>query len=135
MSCLFCSFVKKERECFKVLEDDDFFAFLDINPINPGHTLLIPKIHVSDALDMEDDLYSELFLTARNLSTKIKNIIGAPRIGLVIEGFGVNHVHIHLVPVYQGNELNPERARPANREDLQIMQGRILTYLSDHPDI
>lgn len=123
MNCLFCDFVNnKNKKFYKVWEDDISLAFLDINPVNKGHVLLIPKEHYSDILEMRDDLYVKLFTSAKKLSERLRNTIESPRVGLVIEGFGVDHVHIHLVPVYKGGELNPERAYRASHEELQEVQ-------------
>ena len=129
MNCLFCDFITGEKDFFKIWENDHFLAFLDINPINPGHTLLVPKKHYSDIFEMDQDTYVDIFEVARLLANKIKKTLDAPRVGLAIEGFGVDHVHIHLVPVYGGNELNPERAKPASSEDLKIMQDKLVSSL------
>lgn len=129
MNCLFCDIVNGKKDFFKIWEDDLFLAFLDINPINPGHTLLIPKKHYAEVFEMDEDAYKKIFSTAKFLAIKLKKIIDTPKIGLAIEGFGVDHVHIHLVPVYSGNELNPERAKPASLEDLESMKIKITSSL------
>lgn len=129
MTCIFCDFSSKQKDCFKVWEDDSFLAFLDINPINPGHTLLIPKDHIANVFDMNNDAYIELFEAIRFLSPKIKKALNAPKVGMAIEGFGVGHAHVHLVPVYKGNELNPERAQPASAEDLELIRDKIVSEL------
>ena len=130
MECLFCDFAKSEKDCFKVWEDDLFIAFLDIHPINPGHTLIVPKKHYADAFEMDESTYSKIFEVARFLAPKMKNAFGAPRVGLAIEGFGVEHVHIHLVPVHNGNELNPERAKEALVEELQHSQAKLIAAIN-----
>ena len=129
MECLFCNFAKVDKDCFKVWEDDLFIAFLDINPINPGHTLVVPKKHYADVFEMDESTYNKIFEAARFLSTKMKSAFEAPRVGLVIEGFGVEHVHIHLVPIYNGNELNPERAKEASVEELQHSQAKLISAI------
>ena len=129
MNCIFCDFANNEKECFKVWEDEHFLAFLDIHPINHGHTLLIPKEHIADVFNLEEDLYTKLFSSAQMLAQKMKKVFNAPRIGLAIEGFGVDHVHIHLVPVYSGNELNPERAIAASPDELRLIQQKIVSAL------
>ena len=129
MICIFCDFVNNKKECFKVWENDSFLAFLDIHPINPGHTLLIPKKHIGDVFDLEEDLYTKLFTSTKMLAPKIKKALNAPRIGVAIEGFGIDHVHVHLVPVYSGNELNPERATSASLDDLRLVQQKIVSTI------
>lgn len=129
MNCLFCDFTNNEKDILKVWEDDSFLAFLDINPINPGHTLLIPKKHYSDVFEMDEQMYKSIFEAAKFLAVKIKKAFNAPRVGLAIEGFGVDHVHLHLVPTYGGNELNPEKAKPASRDELEAIQKIIISTL------
>jgi len=126
MDCIFCKFAKNEATCAKVWENERFLVFLDIMPINPGHILLVPKIHNEDIFKLEDDLYEEIFQIAKKLSEPLKKITEAKRVGMVIEGFGVNHSHLHLVPLYKGHELNPERSQKASEEDLKEMQEKLV---------
>jgi histidine triad (HIT) family protein len=125
MNCLFCDFVNNKKDFYKVWEDVGTLAFLDINPVNKGHVLLIPKKHYSDIFDMDDDLYQKLFSNAKKLSLKLKGVINCPRVGIAVEGFGVDHVHIHLVPVYKGGELNPDRAYKASKSELKEVQEKL----------
>lgn len=131
MDCIFCKFVKNEVTCAKVWENENFLVFLDIAPINPGHILLIPKNHNEDIFKLEDDLYSEIFKIAKKLSEPLKKITDAKRIGMVIEGFGVDHSHLHLVPLYKGHELNPERAKKASEDELKQMQTKLIEAFKD----
>jgi histidine triad (HIT) family protein len=131
MNCLFCDFTNDEKGTLKVWEDDLFLAFLDINPINPGHTLLIPKKHHSDVFAMDEQTYKSIFENAKFLAVKIKEALNAPRVGLAIEGFGVDHAHIHLVPVYSGNDLNPERAKPVSKNELEVIQKILISSLEE----
>jgi len=126
MKCLFCEIVKGDQPALKVWENDDFLVFLDIKPINPGHLLLIPKQHSDDIFSLPDPLYDEMFKVAKKVSNTLREAVESKRVGLAIEGFGVPHAHIHLVPVNQGNELNPLRAKPASEDDLRGMQ-KVLT--------
>lgn len=129
MECPFCDFAKGEKDCFKVWEDDLFIAFLVIHPINPGHTLVVPKKHYADVFEMDESTYNKIFEATRFLAPKMKSAFDAPRVGLAIEGFGVEHVHIHLVPVYKGNELNPERAKEALVEELQLSHAKLIAAI------
>jgi len=130
MNCIFCKIVAGEAPCHKIWEDDHFLAFLDINPINPGHTLLIPKKHYSDVFEMNEETYKGIFEAAKLLATKIRGVFDAPKMGLAIEGFGVDHVHIHLVPVYNGNELNPERAKEMPEVELVEIRQNLMNIIS-----
>lgn len=126
MNCIFCDFVNGEKQSFKIWENDQFLAFLDINPINPGHVLLIPKKHNQDVFEMSPDEYTDILIAAKYLSFRIKAVFNAPKIGLAIEGFGIDHAHIHIVPVHKGNDLNPERAKPMAEEELKKIQQKII---------
>ena len=123
--CVFCKIVGKEIPANIIWESDRFLAFLDRGPINPGHILIIPKEHIESVFDMPDGLYEELFKTAKVLSTPLQKAMSSVRVGIAIEGFGVPHVHLHLVPINHGNELNPERAKPMPSEELAEIAEKI----------
>ncbi len=126
MQCLFCDIINNKKPSFKVWENEDFLAFLDIKPINPGHMLLIPKRHIQGVFDLPDDIYNEIFIVARKLSEPLRQTTSALRIGFAIEGFGVPHAHVHLVPINSGNELNPERSKRTSETELRKMQEKLL---------
>ncbi len=129
-NCLFCKIVKKELPSYKIWENENFLAFLDINPINPGHTILVPKKHVDYIFDLEEPLYSEMFKIVKQLSKVLKQAIGSKKIGLIIEGFAVPHAHIHLIPINRGNELNPSRAKKGDPKQLLKIAENIISYCS-----
>lgn len=126
MKCIFCDIVAGKISAYKVWENTNFLVFLDINPINPGHILVIPKIHCGDVYDLPDDLYAELFKLIKKIAPAFKKAMQASRTGLIVEGFGVDHTHVHLVPINFGNELNPDRAKPATAEDLGRIQALLV---------
>ncbi len=97
-SCIFCKIVSGEVSTKKVYEDDLFVAFLDIHPVAPGHTLLIPKAHYRWFYELPDDLYDELFRTVKKLTPGIRDHYGADYVRLGIVGADVSHVHVHLIP-------------------------------------
>jgi histidine triad (HIT) family protein len=125
MDCIFCKISKKEIPSKVIYEDEKFLAFLDINPIKEGHTLIIPKQHVDDLFSMDQHLYHEMWDVAKKLAPILKNSTEAKRIGVSVEGFLVPHAHIHLIPLNKGNELNPENAKPANSQELEAVAERI----------
>lgn len=122
MKCIFCDIINNRAEGLKVWEDKNFILLLDVKPINPGHLLLIPKKHAPDVFNLPNDQYVSLFVLAKKATQILKRISGAKRIGLAIEGFGVDHIHIHLVPVNKGNELNPLRAKKVFLSELKKKQ-------------
>lgn len=109
-------------EAFKVWENRDFTLLLDIKPINPGHVILITKTHTDDIFFLSEPLYSRMFQTSKRIARVLRKLTSAKRIGLAVEGFGVPHVHIHLVPVNKGGELNPSQAKRASERKLRRMQ-------------
>ena len=108
--CLFCKVVAGEWPAAKIWENEKLLAFLDSKPVHPGHTLVIPKVHVNSVFEIQDPLYVDLFEAAKILSKPIKKFANTPRIGFAIEGFGVPHAHLHIVPLYHGAELMPNRS-------------------------
>jgi histidine triad (HIT) family protein len=114
--CIFCKIIKGEIPSHKVYENDIVYAFLDINPIQEGHVLLIPKKHSEYIFDLTNKEYSDLLLEAKKLSGPLLKATETKRIGLAVEGFAVPHIHIHLVPLTQGNQLNPLMAKPGDPE-------------------
>lgn len=127
--CIFCKIAGGKIPSAKVYEDEKFFAFLDINPVAPGHTLLIPKKHVDNLFDIEEPLYSEMFQTAKKLSKPLTKAMGAKRVGVIVEGFLVHHAHVHLVPMKSGGDLNPGNARRADPAELAINAEKIRKQL------
>lgn len=123
--CIFCKIIKGEIPSYKIWEDDKFYAFLDINPIFPGHTLLIPKKHHNYVFDYNNKDYIEIMLRAKMLSSKLKKATGSMRVGLAIEGISVPHLHLHLVPINNVNDLDPCKAKPATKEELQSMHEKL----------
>ncbi len=124
--CIFCKIIAGEIPAAKLWEDEKFFIFLDQSPINPGHTLVIPKKHADYLFDLNEKEYAELMLKAKEVAKVLKKKMDCKRVGMAVEGFFVPHVHVHLVPENKGNELNPERAKPMTPEELNKIKERIL---------
>ncbi len=125
MDCIFCKIVKGEFPSVKIWEDENYLAFLDINPINLGHTVLIPKKHDDYLFDLNDKEYTELMLRAKKIANLLRSKLKPKRVGLSVEGFFVPHVHVHIVPLNKGNELNPERAKHMDSEELKKIADKI----------
>jgi histidine triad (HIT) family protein len=105
MDCIFCKIVKGEIPSFKIWENDNFLAILDINPSAKGMTLVLPKSHYeSDILNVPEDVYQKLMLAGKKVAEILKRKLEAKRIVLIMEGLGVNHAHIKLYPVYDAHE-------------------------------
>ncbi len=125
MATLFTRILKGEIPSVKILEDERCFAFLDIRPINPGHTLVVPKLEVDSLWDAPADLLAAMLPFAQKASKAIQEATGCRRVGMLVAGFEVPHAHIHLVPIETEGDLSFSRARPAKPEELQAMGQRI----------
>jgi histidine triad (HIT) family protein len=99
MPSIFTRIVNGEIPCYKVAEDDHFLAFLDINPLAKGHTLVIPKNEVDYIFGIEDNEYRDLFLFAKKVALAVEKVVPCKRIGIAVLGLEVAHAHIHLVPI------------------------------------
>ena len=108
-------------------------AILDINPNTPGHTLLVPKIHEPYVFDLEEPLYTNLFTVAKQLSKPLLEVTKAKRIGVVIQGFTVPHVHVHLIPMNEIYDLDDARAAPALDAELAAMAFEMKQAISSQP--
>lgn len=107
MASIFTKIVKGEIPSYKVAEDDNYYAFLDINPLSKGHTLVIPKKEFDYIFDLDEETYQGLFQFTKKLSGAIEKNIPCKRLGMVVYGLDVPHVHIHLIPLQgTGNEIN-----------------------------
>jgi histidine triad (HIT) family protein len=95
---IFTRIIKGEIPCHKVYEDDQTFAFLDIHPKQPGHTLVIPKKQVEFVWDLDEADYLALMLTVRKVAKRLRAILGPPYVGELVEGNGVPHTHVHVYP-------------------------------------
>jgi len=106
MATIFTKIIKGEIPCYKIAEDENYFAFLDINPLKAGHTLVVPKKEVDYVFDLDDKQLAGLMLFSKKVATAIKSAIPCNRIGVAILGLEVPHAHIHLVPMDTMEDVN-----------------------------
>ena len=128
MSTIFSKIIKGEIPAFKVAEDENFLAFLDINPLAQGHTLVIPKKEVDYIFDLEDPLYRDYWTFAKRVARAVKEVIPCEKIGVAVIGLEVAHAHIHLVPINSVYDL--DFSRPKLKLDSQEYN-RIASAISD----
>lgn len=102
---IFTKIIEGEIPCHKVYEDDSIIAFLDIHPLKDGHTLIIPKQQVDHIWDLPDEIYDKMWAVSKEIAPKLQEIFRTKRVGVIVEGFGVPHAHIHLVPINSSDEL------------------------------
>ena len=129
MTTIFSRIAQGEIPCHKIWEDERFLAFLDIHPIQPGMTVVIPKKEVEHPFDMLDDEYCALMLAAKRLVPAIQKAAGSLRVGLVIEGLEVPHAHVKLIPISKPSDLAQSNAKDATDEELAAMAEKIRTNL------
>lgn len=106
MMSIFSKIISGEIQAHKVAEDENYLAFLDINPLVMGHVLVIPKREVDYIFDIEDDLYSGLMLFAKKVSTAVKAAFPCKKVGVAVIGLEVPHAHIHLIPMNNVSDMN-----------------------------
>ena len=105
MASIFSRIINGEIPCYKIAENDKFFAFLDINPLMKGHTLVIPKKEVDYIFDIEDNDLGEMMVFAKQIATKIKDVIPCVKVGVAVIGLEVPHAHIHLIPIQKESDM------------------------------
>jgi len=117
MASIFSKIVSGAIPAYKVAENEEFLAFLDVNPLVKGHVLVIPKIEVDYIFDLEDDVYLGLQAFAKKVALGIKKAILCQRVGVAVMGLEVPHAHIHLVPMNSMQDLNFSRQKLKLTED------------------
>lgn len=108
---IFTKIIRGEIPAHKIYEDDKVFAMLDIHPVHPGHTLVITKQQVDDIFDLDEELYSHLMRVSHMLGNRIRERLQPKRVGIIVEGFMVPHVHVHLVPIENGDDISTSRSK------------------------
>jgi histidine triad (HIT) family protein len=106
MPTIFSRIIAGEIPSYKVAEDDKFFAFLDINPMAKGHTLVVPKQETDYIFDLDDNTLAEMILFAKKTAKAIEKVIPCKRVGLMVIGLEVPHAHIHLIPIQKENDMS-----------------------------
>ncbi|PIZ46426.1 HIT family protein [candidate division WWE3 bacterium CG_4_10_14_0_2_um_filter_41_14] len=125
-SCLFCKIIHGEIPCHKVYEDEHTFAFLDHMPIREGHTLIVPKIHVDYAHHLDDQTFQYVMATTKKMMIAVDKALSPSRVGVIIEGFGVNHTHVKVFPLHSPNDLTTHHDDISSDEEL-IEMAKILS--------
>lgn len=124
---IFTKIIKGEIPCHKVFEDEHTFAFLDIYPVQPGHTLVISKKQVASVWDLEPAEYAALMETVNKLALHLREALAVPYVGEVVEGVDVAHAHVHLVPFSTSEEFRnmPDRSVEPDHQALALMAKKI----------
>ena len=125
---IFTKIIKGEIPCHKIYEDEHVIAFLDVHPLKPGHTLVVPKQQVDHIWDLTNSDYDHLWQIAKKLATHIREVLKPARVGAVVEGFGVPHAHIHLIPINSSDDLKQRQNlnAPIDHDALTIIAEKLL---------
>lgn len=111
MASIFTKIINGEIPCYKVAEDENYFAFLDINPMSKGHVLVIPKVEVDYIFDLEDDQYEGLMRFSKKIASAIEKVVSCKRVGILVFGLEVPHAHVHLIPINDASDMDISRPK------------------------
>lgn len=126
---VFTKIISGEIPSFKVAEDENFYAFLDINPNAKGHTLVVPKKEVDKLFDLDQETYTNLFDFSRKIAKAIEKAIPCKRVGLSVIGLEVPHVHVHLIPLNTMEDIQFKKKEKFSNEQMQEIAEQIASKL------
>jgi histidine triad (HIT) family protein len=125
MSSIFTKIIKGEIPCYKIAEDDNFLAFLDVNPNTEGHTLCVPKQEIDKIFDLEDDLYLGLMQFSKKIAIALEKTVPCKRIGMAVIGLEVPHAHVHLIPLNEMDEMRFKNKVSMTKEEFEALAKQI----------
>ena len=129
MASVFTKIINGEIPAYKVAETDKFLAFLDVNPNAKGHTLCIPKQEIDKIFDMEEDLYLELMQFSRKVAIALEKSIDCKRVGMAVVGLEVPHVHVHLIPLNEMDNMRFEKKVKLEPEEFKEIAAKIASNM------
>ena len=125
MSSIFTKIVNGEIPCYKVAEDEQFLAFLDVNPNAVGDTLCIPKQEIDKLFDMDEELYLGLMRFSKKVAAALEKTVPCERIGMAVIGLEVPHAHVHLIPINEMNEMRFQNKVALTKEEFEALATKI----------
>ncbi len=125
MATIFSKIIAGEIPSYKIAEDDRFYAFLDINPVRPGHTLVVPKEEKDYLFDLGDDTLGAMMVFAKRVASAIKSVTSCRKVGVAVIGLEVNHAHIHLIPISNEGDMDFKKKQTLPEEEMKDLCTRI----------
>lgn len=129
MASIFTKIINGEIPCYKIAEDENFIAFLDVNPNSKGHTLCVPKMEVDKLFDLDEGLYNDLMSFSRKIAIALEKAISCKRIGVAVIGLEVPHVHVHLIPLQDMEDMRFQRKEKLSHEEFVEITENIKSYI------
>lgn len=129
MSSIFSKIIAGDIPCYKIAEDDRFFAFLDIRPLQAGHTLVVPKVEVDYIFDLDDATLGDMMVFAKKIALAIKKVVPCERIGVAVIGLEVPHCHIHLSPINGLGDMDFRNPKSFSADFMQELAEQIKSNL------
>lgn len=129
MSSIFTKIVNGEIPCYKIAEDDNFLAFLDVNPNAKGHTLCIPKQEIDKIFDIEDELYLGLMKFSKKIAIALEKTVPCKRVGMAVVGLEVPHTHVHLIPLNEMDEMRFINKVSLSKDEFETLAKQIQSNL------
>lgn len=129
MASIFTKIINGEIPSYKIAEDENFFAFLDINPNAKGHTLCIPKKEVNKVFDLDEETYNGLMTFSRKVAIALEKAVDCKRVGIAVIGLEVPHVHVHLIPLNDMKEMSFQHKVSLEQEEFKAIAERVRTFL------
>ena len=121
MSSIFTKIINGEIPAYKIAEDENFLAFLDVNPNAKGHTLCIPKQEINKIFDLEDDLYEGLMKFSKRIAIALEKAVPCKRVGMAVIGLEVPHAHVHLIPLNEMDEMRFQNKVSLTKEEFEAV--------------
>jgi histidine triad (HIT) family protein len=129
MPSIFTKIINGEIPCYKIAEDNNFFAFLDINPNAKGHTLCVPKKEIDKLFDLDDATYIGLMQFSKKIAAALKKTVPCDRIGMTVIGLEVPHAHVHLIPLNEMREMTFKHKVSLTKEEFETLAKEIQANL------
>ena len=129
MSSIFTKIINQEIPCYKIAEDENFLAFLDVNPNAIGHTLCITKLEIDKIFDIEDELYTGLMQFSKKVAIALEKTVSCKRVGMAVIGLEVPHAHVHLIPLNEMNEMRFQNKVTLPKEEFENLAKKIANNL------